>query len=235
MQWPKYIAHRGASAIAPENTIEALNLAIELGAKCVEFDLQPTKEGALAVFHDKTLVKASGIDQRTSEFTLEELQQTEALYNFGPQTPPIYIASFDQYLQVLTDSDLLLNCEIKCFQGGGKHTASHLEGYIDQLMQLESRCLLTSSCKQCLRIARNHMPNMHLGLVTRKTDQNTFDFAQELELVSLSIHKNFICEETIRLATEHQLAIMAYTVNDFTQAQTLLSKGVTSIFSDVIY
>ena len=78
------------------------------------------------------------------------------------------------------------------------------------------------------------MPSMHLGLVTRQVDQHIFDFAQDFGLVSLSVDKNMINHHTIKLATEYQLAIMAYTVNDFAEAQSLLSKGVTSIFSDVI-
>ena len=61
MLWPKFIAHRGASAICPENTIESLQLAIELGAKSVEFDVQPTEDQQLVVFHDETLKRSSNI------------------------------------------------------------------------------------------------------------------------------------------------------------------------------
>ena len=52
MSWPDVVAHRGASAIAPENTLEAFAKAIELGADMIEFDVRSTAEGTLVAFHD---------------------------------------------------------------------------------------------------------------------------------------------------------------------------------------
>ena len=48
----KVWAHRGASAYAPENTLEAFELAVSQGADGVELDIQMTKDGSLAVIHD---------------------------------------------------------------------------------------------------------------------------------------------------------------------------------------
>src|SRR5262245_36866007 len=57
------IAHRGASAYAPEHTIEAYRLAIEQGADFVEQDLQITKDGVLICLHDLTLERTTDAEE----------------------------------------------------------------------------------------------------------------------------------------------------------------------------
>ena len=59
------IAHRGASAYAPENTLPAFELAIRQGAQYLENDLQVTKDGELVVLHDTTLAPMSPASSRT--------------------------------------------------------------------------------------------------------------------------------------------------------------------------
>jgi glycerophosphoryl diester phosphodiesterase len=68
------IAHRGASAYAPENTMAAFELAARQGADMCELDVQPTADGQLAVFHDDTTARWDGQDRRAASCTLAELQ-----------------------------------------------------------------------------------------------------------------------------------------------------------------
>ena len=70
----KVWAHRGASAYAPENTLEAFLLAAEQGADGVELDVQLTKDGVPVVFHDWDLKRAAGVDRKIRDCTFEELQ-----------------------------------------------------------------------------------------------------------------------------------------------------------------
>jgi len=69
---PLVIAHRGASAVRPENTCAAISTAIELGADMVEIDVQLTKDGQLVVFHDWTLARTI----RCAQFSRRELRKT---------------------------------------------------------------------------------------------------------------------------------------------------------------
>lgn len=83
---PLSIAHRGASADAPENTLAAVRRAVELGADVVELDVQRSKDGALVVVHDTTLARTTNVRQvfpgrapwRVADFTHEELQRLDA-------------------------------------------------------------------------------------------------------------------------------------------------------------
>lgn len=71
---PLIIAHRGASALAPENTLAAFERAIEDGADGIEFDVRMAKDGVPVVFHDSTLQRMAQKKIRTSHFTSAELR-----------------------------------------------------------------------------------------------------------------------------------------------------------------
>ncbi len=72
------IAHRGASAYEPENTLRAFRRAIELGADMSELDLHLSKDGALVVMHDYSVQQTTNGHGSISELTLDELQQLDA-------------------------------------------------------------------------------------------------------------------------------------------------------------
>jgi len=71
------IAHRGASAEAPENTLVAFRRAIELGADGVEFDVRLAADGVPVVIHDATLKRTAGIDRRVADITSAELARLD--------------------------------------------------------------------------------------------------------------------------------------------------------------
>ncbi len=235
MLWPKFIAHRGASAICPENTIESLQLAIELGSKGVEFDVQPTEDQQLVVFHDETLKRSSNIKSAIYDCSLENLEKTEVHYQFGPQDPPICIPSFDAYLKVIEKNGIYFNCEVKCFHPQSDHCAEYTEPFLDRFIQAGEKCLVTSSCKPCLKIMRAKHDDLQLGLIVGKIKPDALEFAQELGLVSISMDYKYVTNHEIELAQKHHLALMAYTVNHYETAKKLLEQGVNSVFSDVVF
>ncbi len=75
---PLVIAHRGASAYEPENTLRAFALAIEQGAQMIEMDLHSTRDGHVVVIHDFTLDHTTNLTGRVSERTLAEIKQADA-------------------------------------------------------------------------------------------------------------------------------------------------------------
>ncbi|MBO4727433.1 MAG: metallophosphoesterase [Spirochaetaceae bacterium] len=105
-------AHRGASGYAPENTLEAFDLAIKLGADGVEFDVQYTKDGKIVVLHDERIDRVSSGSGFVSQMTLEQLRQL----NFN-KTHPEYafckIPTLDEVLELLKPTDLIMNIELK--------------------------------------------------------------------------------------------------------------------------
>ncbi len=104
--------HRGAKALWPENTLLSFENAIKLGVDSLEMDLNLTGDGRLAVIHDERVDRTTDGKGAVSDFTMAELKQLDAgaaLPGFGVQRIP----EFDEFLDLVEHTDLLLNVEVK--------------------------------------------------------------------------------------------------------------------------
>jgi len=77
------VAHRGASAQAPENTMEAYRLAVEAGADAIELDVHLTADGQLAVIHDETLDRTTDRTGRVADMTMDAIREADAGATFS--------------------------------------------------------------------------------------------------------------------------------------------------------
>lgn len=102
---PLVIAHRGASAYQPENTLAAFALAIEQGAQMIELDLHLSRDNQVVVIHDETLDHTTNLTGRVDQMTLAEIKQADA--GNGERVPTL-----DETLD-LTIGKLRLYLEIK--------------------------------------------------------------------------------------------------------------------------
>ena len=119
---PLIIAHRGASAFAPENTLAAFRKAIEDGAEGIEFDVRLSKDGEAVVFHDADLKRIGGRDEKIIDFSFEELQKIDSGSWFNAAFPRFANESFSNetipslkdVLSLLNDFRGLIYIELKC-------------------------------------------------------------------------------------------------------------------------
>ena len=100
---PLIIAHRGASAVAPENTMAAFREAIAAGADGIEFDVRLTRDAVPVVIHDSTLRRTTGLSHRIADLTMTELE-----------TLNVGVPSLEQLFTLFESNDLILNVEMKC-------------------------------------------------------------------------------------------------------------------------
>lgn len=108
----KVWAHRGASAYAPENTLEAFKLAIEQHADGVELDVQLTKDGKLAVIHDETIDRTCNGTGYVKNFTMAELKQFSC-NKTHPEYSSAVIPELKEVLKLLKPTNLTVNIELK--------------------------------------------------------------------------------------------------------------------------
>ncbi|MDP8948706.1 MAG: glycerophosphodiester phosphodiesterase [Actinomycetota bacterium] len=88
--WPANFAHRGASARAPENTLEAFRLAVESGAGGLELDVHMTSDGYLVVIHDASVDRTTEGSGLVRDITLREMRSLDAGYRFTPDGGSTY-------------------------------------------------------------------------------------------------------------------------------------------------
>ncbi|MDF0554315.1 glycerophosphodiester phosphodiesterase family protein [Kamptonema sp. UHCC 0994] len=107
------IAHRGFSAIAPENTLAAFDLAIEHGANSIEFDVQLSREGLPVIFHDTTLDRITQTSGKVRDKTLEELKMLDAGAWFSKRFSGEKIPTLKEALTILKNVDKFLYFDVK--------------------------------------------------------------------------------------------------------------------------
>ncbi|MEU8251347.1 glycerophosphodiester phosphodiesterase family protein [Nonomuraea sp. NPDC048916] len=115
------IAHRGASAYAPENTIAACVLAWAQQADMCEFDVQQTKDQQLVLMHDPTLARTTNVEKvfpgrspwRVADFTLAEIQRLDAGSWFSPTYRGERVPTLAQAVRVMRNREIGLLLEIK--------------------------------------------------------------------------------------------------------------------------
>lgn len=114
------IGHRGNRAHAPENTLESLAQALELGVDAVEFDLRVSRDGQLVVMHDPTLERTTSATGPISSKTVAELRTIDAGAKFTPDggnTFPyrglgIYVPTFDEVVELVRDVPMIIELKI---------------------------------------------------------------------------------------------------------------------------
>lgn len=106
------IAHRGASHLAPENTLTAIRLAWELGSDGVEVDVHLSRDGRLMVIHDETTGRTTGADHAIGSLTAEELQRLNAATYFDASYPFEKIPLLEEVLATVPPGKRML-IEIK--------------------------------------------------------------------------------------------------------------------------
>lgn len=80
---PQVIAHRGGWGLWPEHTIEGYHRAVALGVDAIDLDVQPSADGVLVVFHDRSVDRVTQDSGRVEELTFEELQKLDAGYDWS--------------------------------------------------------------------------------------------------------------------------------------------------------
>lgn len=120
----RVIGHRGAAAVAPENTLPGFRHAAEIGADGVELDVQCTRDGRLAVIHDPTVDRTTDGAGRVDEMSLEELRDLDAGHRFSPgpgegfpfRGRGVQVPTLDEVVDVVGELGLVI--EVKSARAG---------------------------------------------------------------------------------------------------------------------
>lgn len=113
MSQPLIIGHRGAAAVAPENTRAAFEAAIRAGADGVEFDVRLSRDGVPVVIHDNSLYRTGGVRRRVDDLTFNELSEIDVGSWFGPAFSNQRIPSLAQLFELFESNNLILYLEMK--------------------------------------------------------------------------------------------------------------------------
>ena len=232
---PKIIGHLGACGYAPENTIESILTAAEMGVEWVELDVMLTRDNVPVIFHDDTLDRTTNGFGNIADTTWADLQQLEAGSWFGESFAGAKIPSLEDALDVIIQKNLGLNLEIKPTPGREKETAEVALDVLSRIWDDHSRLLISSFQLVSLETAQEMAPDWYRGLLLWHDDlpPNWADIADYLDVVSVNISQQLATREMVEDIIDMEKAVMVYTVNDAQEARKLRGWGVDTVFTDV--
>lgn len=233
LKLPKIIGHRGCAAYAPENTLEAIHTAADMGVEWVELDVKLTKDQVPVIFHDETLDRTTNGHGPVAQTTYEDLKQLEAGSWFADSFTGIKIPTLEEAIDILIARDLGLNLEIKPCPGREKETAEVALDILSQYWDDHDRLLVSSFQSVSLETALDMAADWARGLILpAEWPENWAELAQYLEVSTINVNAGHVTREDIEAIMDMEKQILAYTVNEPDQARLLQSWGVDGFFSD---
>ncbi len=222
---PKFIAHRGAPTIAPENTIASLRQAHKQGALWVEFDVMLTKDHQPIIMHDFTLNRTTNGFGKVATKMFAEIAHLDA--GNGQQIPLL-----SQWLKVAGELGLHINIEIKEKKSRAKVVAKMIHRELQRHWQQNPTPLISSGELACLQAYRQLDKQVPMALIV-----SSLPFGWKKKLASIDSSAVVIDYKSLnskRIQQIHDVGckVLAYTVNDAAIAKQLFEMGVDSVFSD---
>jgi glycerophosphoryl diester phosphodiesterase len=219
------IAHRGASAVAPENTLAAIEQALEQGTDWVEIDVQETADGEVVVIHDRDLKKIGGVALNVYDSSLKQLQSVDIGSWFSSQYSDQRIATLEQVLR-LCKGRAKVNIELKYY--GHEQQLEQRVADIVEAIGMEQDIVLMSLSYEGISRMRTLRPQWTLGLLSSVTAGDL----SGLELDFYAINGGFANRALIRKAHDNGRQVFVWTINDAVGMSKMMSRGVDGIITD---
>ena len=231
---PRVVGHRGAPRLAPENTVSSFQAAAAAGIKAVEFDVALTSDSRPIVIHDASLERTTDGSGLLADSTLESISGLDAGSWFSPSFSGEVIPTLEEVIDLFTALGLQANIELKPDPGREVEMTNIV-------LQTAQACwpsdkpppVITSFSRIALATAKQSVPQWPRGLCFELLPEDWKDAAQTLGVAMLCPNAKELKADHVTSIIGAGLEVMAWTVNEVSQARELLRWGANSICSDI--
>ncbi|GAA5081268.1 glycerophosphoryl diester phosphodiesterase [Thermocatellispora tengchongensis] len=233
------VAHRGASAYAPENTLAAFELAAGQGADMFELDVQETKDHELVLMHDTTLTRTTDAERvfpglapwRVGDLTLDQIRRLDAGSWFSPEYEGERVPTLGEALREMDDSGLGLLLEIKAprlYPGIEERVAAELRRHPG--WPESGRVVVQSFDWGSMRAFHRLLPGVPIGLLGTPSPAEL----RELAAFADQINPPYATLTAAYVRRVHRLGmrVFAWTVDSPEGMRRVLSYGVDGVISN---
>ena len=261
---PNILAHRGASHLAPEDTIVAGEVAVEQGAVGWEVDIRISIDGELFLLHDDTLTRTTDVEDifpnrkndRAETFTLSELRQLDAGSWFVDKDPygalafgrisiedgnnynGIQIPTFEEVLNFSRDNDFYIDFDIKLPSSSHLYSEVYFETILNETLEsgidLTKVMIFTSDVEWIDLINQKNATDVLLGM-----DMRSNPSLQEFEMseYNYAIIKtgDEYSNELYRLFYSNNIPVMAYTIDSVERFSQLWCLGMSFVMTNEVH
>jgi glycerophosphoryl diester phosphodiesterase len=233
------VAHRGAGAAAPENTMEAYRLAVEMGADAIELDVHLTADGKLALMHDETVERTTDLTGSIASMTMKRLRTADAGYRFEApdgsfpfRGKGLKVPTLDEVLEWLPDG-IGLVVEVKARAA----TAPTIEALRGSRVREAGAVTLISFDERAIEEARALDPEISTGYLLVPSQPIEPALVYAVEHGHAAVHPwdgdlGLDPSPILQIATAYGRLIGCYVVNDPVRMQQLAALGLWGLVTD---
>ncbi|MGG0462070.1 glycerophosphodiester phosphodiesterase [Priestia aryabhattai] len=229
------VAHRGASAYAPENTIAAFDKAVEMKADYIEIDVQRSKDGKLVVIHDTTVDRTTDGSGKVGNLTFKELRDLDAGSWKGEQFTGAQIPTFDEIIDRYHGKIGIL-IELKApevYPGIEENIAEKLkERNLDKPQN--EKIIVQSFNHNSMKKMNELLPKVPIGVLTSSSADATEQALQEFSTYADYFNPSYgiVTPDLVNQVHSLGIKIGSWTVRSQEAADFLLDVGVDAIITD---
>ncbi|MEU9169542.1 glycerophosphodiester phosphodiesterase family protein [Streptomyces sp. NPDC048420] len=244
---PTIIAHRGASAYAPENTLASVDKAAALGTVWVENDVQRTRDGKLVVLHDDSLQRTTDVETvfpsrapwKVKDFTAAEIARLDAGSWFGAAYAGARVPTLKQYMDRVDLHRQKLLLELKnpeLYPGIERETLKLLsnEGWLDG--RHRNRLIVQSFSAASLRTVHGLKPGVKTGFLGTPATAELSSyavFADQINPPYTSLSRGYVSAVQTFTGPHHKpLEVYTWTVDTAAVARRVAGYGVDGIITN---
>ena len=233
--YPRWIAHRGAGKLAPENTLAAFRLGAQYGYRAYECDVKLSADGVPFLLHDATLERTTSATGRAADLPWSALSRLDAgawhSRGYAGEPPP----SLEAIAAFVRANHHLLNVEIKPTPGDEHATGVAVAREAARLWSGATVPPLLSSFRpESLFGAREAAPDLPRALLVDELWDGWFDMARSLGCVAIVSNHRIMDSAVITRVHGAGLRALCYTVNEAADAGRLLALGIDGLITDAV-
>ena len=231
--YPRWIGHRGAGQLAPENTLAAFALGARHGYRMFECDAKLSADGVVFLLHDTTLERTTNGQGLAAELDWAALSRLDAGSWHSPQYAGEPLLSLASLARWCIAHDCLLNIEIKPTPGTDWYSGEVIAREAARLWEGQAAVpLLTSFSTEALAAARKVAPDLPRGLLLDTLSEGWLEQARALGCVAVVCHHPLWDAATVARVHDAGMRCLSYTVNDQTVAAQLIALGTDGLITD---
>lgn len=230
---PLIIGHRGACALAPENTIASFKLAVEHGADFVELDAKLSADGEVMVIHDQTVDRTTEGSGRVNQLTLAQLKALDAGSKFDKKFAGEKIPTLDEVFKAV-GKDVFVNVELTNYASKTDDLVLKVAAIV-KANKMEERVLFSSFLPRNLVIAHKLLPGAPVGILCLEHAAGILTRSFLLKGISPNIVHPYLDDVTkAYVDREHKGSrrVHVWTVNADDDLRRMFQCDVDGVFTD---
>ena len=224
------IAHRGFSALYPENSLLAFQKAVELGVDGIELDVHLSQDGQVVVIHDEKLDRVAGRRDRVQDLMAKELNQIEirgGSMDARGQTVP----TLEQYFRMVRGQNIFTNIELKTSLVAYKGLEREVMALVD-VYGLQERVLISSFNHRSLTKVMKIAPRMKCACLVACRLERGGEYASTRGFAYVNPHYLSLDDECIAEIHGAGVGIQAWTVDEPQAIRYLCRKGIFGVITN---